>query len=255
MKTIIAFIEPLGLAWLCFTALLVRLLSRGRRREAVLFGVPWLLLTLVFCTPLPSMLLASMERPWVGADIDGLAVADAVVSLGGTGEPSRREPVGFHLTRGADRLMTSVELMRRGKSNTLVLGGGGYYRREAKWGSEADAAKRWIDSWGVSKSPAISLGVCADTHDEAAKTAVLAKEHGWKSIILVTSASHMSRAEATFKKAGFSVACAPCNLLSSEFRDSEAGWFHVPHAAGAELFGVWFHEVLGWLAYRWRGWV
>lgn len=254
MKTIIAFIEPFGLAWLGFTALLVLFIRRRRAREAVLLGVPWLLLTLVVCTALPSWLVSTLERQWTGVDLGALPAADAVVSLGGAGQPSVLEPTGFHFTRGADRLMTSAELMRRGKAPVLVLGGGGY-RREDGWGSEADAAKRWMDAWGVAKTPAISLGVCADTHDEAVKTAVLVKEHGWRSIILVTSASHMRRAAATFRKAGLSVTCAPCNYISALSRGEPVDWIHAPHPAGAELFGVWFHEVLGSWLYRWRGWL
>lgn len=254
LKTIIAFIEPLGLAWLGLTALLVCLIWKRSLRQALLLGVPWLLMTLVVCTPVPSVLLASLERPWVGVDLAKLPAADAVVSLGGTGEPSAREFVGFHFTRGADRLMTAVELVRRGKSSTLVFGGGGY-EHSGKWDSEADAVKQWIDSWRVLESPVISLGVCSDTHDEAVKTAALIKERGWKSVILVTSASHMRRAEATFKKAGINVTCAPSNFLSTVFREDSLDWFHAPHPAGPEAFSAWFHEVLGLLVYRWRGWV
>jgi len=244
----------MGLAWLGLTALLAFHIWRRHTSLAALLGIPWLLLTLAVCTPVPSVLLASLERPWTGVALSALPTADAVVSLGGTGEPSEHELVGFHFTRGTDRLMTAVELVRVGKSDTLVLGGGGYVRH-AKWGSEADAVKRWIDSWGVLKNPAISLGVCSDTHDEAVKTATLVKERGWKSIILVTSASHMNRAEATFRKAGVNVMCAPCNVTSTVFRQDRLDWFHAPHPGGPEAFGIWFHEVLGWLVYRWRGWV
>ena len=244
----------MGLAWLALTALLLCLVWRRSLRQALLLGVPWLLITLVVCTPLPSVLLASLERPWLAVDVAKLPAADVVVSLGGTGEPSARELVGFHFARGTDRLITAVELVRRGKSGQLVVGGGGY-DRSGHLGSEADVVKQWIDSWGVLKTPVISLGVCSDTHDEAVKTAALAKERAWKSIILVTSASHMRRAEATFRKAGLNVTCAPCNLLSTVFREDDLDWFHAPHHGGAEAFAIWFHEVLGWLAYRWRGWV
>jgi uncharacterized SAM-binding protein YcdF (DUF218 family) len=254
LKSIIAFIEPLGLAWLGITALLVCMIWRRNARHALLLGVPWLLLTLVLCTPVPSHLLASMERPWADFDPTTLPAADAIVSLGGAGESSAHEITGFHFTRGTDRVMTAVELVRRGKADLLVLGGGGH-RGPAAIASEADAVKQWVESWNVLETPVLSLGVCLDTHDEAVKTAVLAKERGWGSIILVTSASHMGRAEATFRKAGLNVTCAPCNYLSSVIRRKSLSWFHAPHHAGAELFGIWFHEVLGWAFYRWQGWV
>lgn len=254
LKSIIAFIEPLGLAWLGITALLICLVWRRNARHALLLGWPWLLFTLLLCTPVPSLLLASMERPWVDVDLTRLPAADAVVSLGGTGEPSAHEITGFHFTRGADRVMTAVELVRRGKADTLVLGGGGQRETLAR-ASEADSIKQWAESWNLLKTPAVSLGVCLDTHDEAVKTAALAKERGWKSIILVTSASHMGRAVATFRKAGLNVTCAPCNVMSTVFRKGGLDWVHAPHHAGAELFGIWFHEVLGWAFYRWQGWV
>lgn len=254
MKTIIAFIEPVGLAWLGLTALLAALVWRRRWREALLLGAPWLLFTLVLCTPVPSCLLAMLERPWVGVEPARLPAADAIISLGGTGEPSANELVAFHFTQGADRLMTSVDLARRGKSRTLVFGGGGYFRGGA-WESEANAVKAWIDSWRVLPEPVVSLGLCADTHDEALKTAALAKERGWKSLIIVTSASHMRRAEATFRKAGLDVRCAPCNIRSSLLREDSVDWLHPPHYNGMDIFSTWFHELLGSWVYRWRGWM
>ena len=244
----------MGVAWLGFTAALLFLAWRRRFREVLLLAAPWLLMTLLLCTPAPSMLLASLEKPWVGVDLNALPRADAIISLGGTGEPSGNELVGFHFTRGADRLMTAVELARRGKADTLVLGGGGYTGDHGRE-SEADAAKKWIGSWAVLKQPVISLGVCADTHDEAGKTAALIKECGWESVILVTSASHMTRAEATFKKAGITVVCAPCNVLSTVFRQKRLDWFHAPHPAGMESFSIWFHECVGTFVYRRRGWL
>lgn len=217
-------------------------------------GIPWLVFTAGTCTPLPLVLLASLERPWLQTDVEAIPSADAMVSLGGAGEPSSIEVSGFHFTRGADRLMTAIELMRRGKAGSLVLGGGGF-RRAGEVVSEADAAKDWIESLNVTTAPVISLGVCADTHDEAVKVAKLATERGWKSVILVTSASHMTRAASAFRKAGVTVSCAPCNYLSPMARGGKVSWIHPPGFAGPEAFFLWFHEKAGWWVYRIRGWV
>lgn len=254
MKSLLPYIEPLGLAWIGMTVMLGVFLWRRRWRPAALAGLVWLAFTLVTCTPVPSVLLAGLEKPWAGADLKALPAADAVLSLGGAGEPSENELVGFHFTRGTDRLMTAVDLVRREKAPVLVVGGGGYGVKNGA-ASEADAAKAWIDSWQVLPQPVVSLGLCSDTHDEAVKTAKLAAERGWKRIILVTSASHMKRAEATFRKAGIEAACAPCNFLSSVFHVPKLTWFHAPRAAGPEIFRTWLHEVIGWRVYRWRGWV
>ena len=254
MKLLIPFLEPLGLVWIGLLLLVIVMLRRRRWRLASALGVVWLVLTLATCTPAPSVLLGALERPWLGRDLKTLEQADAVVSLGGAGRVSALEITGFQMKRGADRLITAVELMRLGKAGALIVSGGGQHGKDG-WESEADAAKQWIDSWKVVSAPVISLGVCADTRDEAVKVAALVKERGWRRMILVTSASHMSRAEAVFRMAGVTVAPAPCNFVSSVVSEPELRWFHPPSFGGLEAFFLWFHEFIGWRVYRWRGWV
>lgn len=246
--------EPLGLVLLCLTAWLIHAVRKRRWRAAVSMAVPWLLMVLTLCTTLSSHLVHSLERPWLGTHLGDLPQADVTVVLGGAGEGSALELVGFHFSRGTDRLMTAVELMRRGKSQALICGGGGHWRG-GQLISEADAAKAWMDHWQLIAAPILSLGVCADTHDEAVKTAALCRERGWSSIILVTSASHMYRARAVFEKAGLRITCAPCHWHSVLSRGARPPLLHAPQAGGAELFGVWFHEIMGWWVYRLRGWV
>lgn len=255
MKALIPFLEPLGLIWIGLTILIAWTLRRRRWRMAIPLGLIWAILTLATCMPVPSVLLGALEKPWLGRDLTMLEPADAVVSLGGAGRVSALEITGFQMKRGADRLVTSVELMRLGKAGTLVIGGGGQRGADGGWESEADAARRWIESWKVVQAPVVSLGVCSDTRDEAVKTADLARERGWRRVILVTSASHMNRAEAVFRKAGLEVVPAPCNFLSSVVNEPELRWFHPPSYGGLEAFFLWFHEFIGSRIYRWRGWI
>ena len=254
MKSLIPWLEPLGLVLLCLTAVLIHSASKRRWRVAAWTAIPWLLMVLTLCTPLPSYLVHTMERPWLGTRLDDLPKADVTVVLGGAGENSALELVGFHFSRGTDRLMTAVELLRREKSSALICGGGGH-RRSGQIVSEADAAKAWMEHWQLFKAPILSLGVCADTHDEAVKTAALCHERGWTSVILVTSASHMHRARAVFEKTGLRITCAPCHWHSGISRGSDPPLLHPPQNGGAELFGVWFHEIIGSWVYRLRGWV
>lgn len=87
------------------------------------------------------------------------------------------------------------------------------------------------------------------THDEAVAVAKLAAEKGWRSAAVVTAPMHSRRACATFERAGLQVACLP-----AESRDIELSALLEP-GDRFRAFGAWVYERLGWIEYRWRGWI
>lgn len=254
MRALVDFIEPHGLIWLALAWMTFSPLNRMKWRAAVFPGLAWLLATLMLCTPIPSWFVSRLEQPWSAVNVDEMTACDAVVSLGGGFEPSRMEPHALRLKGGADRLLAAIEVTRRGKAGALVVGGGGF-RFEDDTKSEADAVKSWVENWKLSGVPVYSLGICSDTHDEAVKTASLAKERGWKQIALVTSATHMTRAKATFDKAGVTVVPVPCNFLSEQLRQGKSYWLKTPDLTGFLYFEGWMHEVIGTWVYQWNGWM
>ena len=254
LNSILALFSPLGLIWLL---LIVQSVRHLRRRSRPWGGV-WLSLTLIYslftCTALPSLLLYSLERQFPPVPLADLPNCDAIVTLGGASEPAPNEPAGFHLSQAADRLTAALTVAKAGKAPQLVLGGGGFKHGPIKT-SEADAVKHWIDQGGYSPVPVISLGVCDNTHDESVKVAQLFREHGWKQVILVTSAAHMRRAADTFRKSGVTVIPYPANYASGVMRAEGGAWVHVPNDSGFSSFEDWWHEVIGWNVYHWRGWI
>ncbi|HRJ10016.1 MAG TPA: YdcF family protein [Prosthecobacter sp.] len=257
MKTLIYraldLMQPLGLCWLLLTAW-VALAWCKRRPGKALPTLAWLVLSLATCTPLPSWLMAGLESRHAPVTIGALPQADMIVCLGGGAEPSFIEPTGIHLKGAADRLSTALALALRKKAAALVLGGGGY-SQDGEDHSEADAFVQHLSRLGEMPVEVVSLGLCSDTHDEAVKCAALARERGWRSVLLVTSASHMARSFATFEKAGLEVIAVPCAYESSFHRVGDMRWLHLPHAGSFSIFASWFHEVIGMAAYRWRGWM
>ena len=101
----------------------------------------------------------------------------------------------------------------------------------------------------------ISLGHCADTRDEAIRTRDIAQKRGWRRVLLVTSASHLPRAVATFGAMGVGVVPVPCNFLSSLNSGRAPIHAGIPHILGFEKMSVWMHEKIGWWEYRRRGWI
>lgn len=254
MKSLLPLVEPLGIAWLLLTAFLLRQILRRRHATTTLAAGSWLVLTLFTCTALPSLLLASLESHHPPVAAGDLPVCDAIVCLGGGVSPSLPELAGIHLKSAADRLPAALVLARLKKAPHLVIGGGGY-KIHGQWHSEADTLKDLLHPVLDTPVTIFSLGLCADTHDEALRTARLVQDHHWKSILLVTSAYHMPRALAVFRHQGLEVTPVPCNYITSKFRGTERIFIHLPNHGGLESFSLWMHEIVGSLFYRWKGWI
>jgi uncharacterized SAM-binding protein YcdF (DUF218 family) len=254
MKLLLPLIEPLGIAWLLLTAFVVRRLIQVQYRTLLLPACSWCILTVFTCTSLPSVLLASLEGTYPPVIAGEIPACDAIVCLGGGVSPSPPEPSGIHLKNAADRLAAALVLTRLKKAPHLVLGGGGY-KIHGKWRSEADTLKEQLGPSLDLQAEIISLGLCADTHDEALRTASLAETHHWRTILLVTSAYHMPRAVAVFERQGMKVVPVPCNYITSKFRGTERTLLHPPNHGELESFRLWMHEVIGSLYYRCKGWI
>ena len=152
-----------------------------------------------------------------------------------------------------DRIITAAELVRLKKGEALVIGGG-EYSSSGQTGLHGQLIAEWLESWKPFDSPIHVLGYSSNTKDEADQTKVLAEKNGWKKIILVTSANHMRRAEALFKKTGLEVVSVGSDFeglssLEADFRIYSI----VPGSGGFDKLGYYLHEQVGWLYYKAAG--
>jgi len=244
--------EPLGFLWLLVVLWTCWRLGRRQWRQAGASGLVVVALALIGNGWLSPRLLATLERPYAGRTVEDLAPADAVVMLGGMTTLSRHDRFGFELSESVDRFVTAAELVRLGKGRALILGGGAHGTGCARQ-NEGDMLQRWLSAWNVTSLPVFVLDGCKTTRHEAERTERILAEQGWRRIILVTSASHMRRSEAAFRRLGIEVEC-----FASDFRGlsaiEEADPFHpVPTAGAVVTLSQYTHEVLGWHYYRLRG--
>ncbi len=250
-------LQPLALLWLAIVAAAAWHALHGRPRRALAPALLAAVIWLVGGTRLPLELVAGLERPWAGFDVDRLPSADAVVMLGGGLNGSSNGVFGFEMGASVDRAITAAEIVRRGRAGALVLGGSAHGTSREDGGdapTEADLLRRWLRAWNVVAVPIHGLGDCRNTRDEAVATARLAREQGWKRVILVTSAAHMRRSEAVFRKAGLEVIPAPCDFEALAALEEPAE-FRLPSIDGFGCLGAWMHERIGYLGYRLRGWI
>ena len=246
--------EPVGAFWLALVALLVWRLLKRQWRLAFWPATAALGIYLVCATPLPAYLLASLERPYIGSKLEKVQPADAVVVLGGIAGASAHDAFGFQARPSINRMITGYELVKLGKANAMVLGGAGPAKGTQGF-AENVYLERWLSGWGLTNAPIYRLRPCGNTHDEAVCTHELAATKNWKRIILVTSAWHLKRSEAVFRKQGIALTAVGCDFIGLAALESPGAFRLMPTADGILMLSRYVHEKVGWWLYRSRGWL
>jgi uncharacterized SAM-binding protein YcdF (DUF218 family) len=257
LMDIIRFLAPLGesIGFIWLLILLASVYLFWRRQWLGSF-VTLLLAALIYVasgTPLPTVLLASMEKPYAVEDFKDIPFCDAVVVLGGGHRLSPHDVFGFELNDAGDRIVTGMELMRQRKGKVLVVGGKTVRVGDQKQDG-GELLKKWFYAWQLPNAPILTLGGSPDTRAEALYVQKLVAQHHWQKVILVTSAFHMKRAEAVFKNLGISVAPVGCDFRAYKIPTPEDRISYIPDLERFVQMHLFLHETVGWWLYSWRGW-
>ncbi len=245
-------VQPLALLWFLNLGATFAAFRRKQWRSGFLLLSLAGLLYFIGATPVPAQLASRLEAPYVLKDWDAVPNADVIIILGAAITRSDDDLMGFNLKREADRVVTGFELARRQKAKALLLGGGWIQKGENPR-TEAAQMQRWYESWGISPLPVHALEGNSNTYDEAVHARALMEEKGWNTALLVTSGTHMPRAEATFRTAGVEVTPVACDFEGTSYLQRGGGWSTVPRLTNVYLMKVYLHEVFGWPFYRLNG--
>ena len=171
--------------------------------------------------------------------------------LGGGIRPVSGNSVYPDLGPAADRVLHAARLYHAGKAPVIIVSAGNV------WGdpnnqTEADASRTILRAFGVPEDVVVIEGSSRNTRQNAVLTAELAASRGIRRILLVTSAWHMPRAAAAFRRTELDVVPA----ATDHPHPSEMPWILaiLPHADALALSTSALKEYLGLLVYRLRGW-
>jgi uncharacterized SAM-binding protein YcdF (DUF218 family) len=200
-------------------------------------GLLGVLSALVAYTPL----VRAGARPLIRNDSASQRVdAIAALSAGVT-------PDGLARSESLDRLLSAIELQRKGVAPTLMVS-----RERARFGTRriSDSADLATIADLTGSAPAIVfIDSVFTTRTEALQMKNVADARGWRRIAVVTSPMHTRRACATFEAVGFQVVCAPAALRGSGMD---------PHSIPEDRFRAfrsWLYEMFATDSYRRRGWI
>lgn len=149
--------------------------------------------------------------------------ADAAIVLG-----NRVDPPGVPSARLKARLDAAVQLFRSGKCRYIIVSGGtgkeGY--------DEAQVMKEYLVSQNIENIRIIMDNRGNNSYLTAQNSIRIAREKGWKSVIVVTQYFHISRTVMICKRAGFeTVGSAHARFFEardiySTLREGAAFWYY-----------------------------
>jgi uncharacterized SAM-binding protein YcdF (DUF218 family) len=233
-------VEPL--AWALVLGLLALVLHRRGRTPWVL-GALAVAVVAVFSVGSVASRVAGLAERGVRSTVRSGVVYDAAVVLSGmVDEGASRASGSIELTGTADRITRAFELWRAGRVRHLLLSGGMPF--PAKGGvPEPERLRELLLRWGVPPDAIVMETRSRNTRESAIESARLAAAHGFRSIVLVTSAAHVPRAMGCFRAVGLS----PDVLAVDRRAGGNAGW--LPRSAALDESTRALRELGGRLAY------
>ncbi len=236
-KILGALIMPIPLA-ICLLLLACLLSLIGRKwlaRTLAVTAVAGLLL--LSWPPVATTLMTPLENAWPA--YQGQPVSYVVV-LGGWHEEDERVPVTSVLSSySTARLLEGIRIYDLNKSSRLYLSG--YTGLNGRI-SNAQAMKNLAEVLGVPEHDMLLAASPRDTHEEAIQVKTVL---GTAPFALVTSASHMKRAMALFRKQGLAPVAAPTDYLAKD--NGKRTWaYYVPGASALRTSERAIHEYVGY---------
>lgn len=249
-KLLAMLAEPLVLLGLL--AALAFLAARlGWRLAARAFALTALGVYLVIgFTPLPELMVRTLEDrfPPVAVDLDEIA---GVIVLGGsTGSGVLAEERDTYLLGEAAERLTAGLGLAVARPSLPVLFSGYHGTLRAEGFSEGEMIRRVLRDLGFEPERFLFEERSRNTFENAVLSHALVGGDDQRPWLLVTSAFHMPRSVAAFRKAGFDVVPHPVDFRA---RLPAATWLEISPAGRFDLFRTASKEFLGLVAYRLLG--
>jgi len=232
---------------------------RAPQQAAIALGIALGLILLSGNDSVAATLIGSLERQYLPPN--PMPQAAAIVLLGGAVVPQTAPRPWVEVTEGGDRILYGARLQQQGYAPYLILSGGriGWLGEVSQRGEAVDMAEI-AQTCGVPASQILLDYSSLNTHENAVNVkALLEKHHITGSLLLVTSAYHMPRSVAIFRRLGLEVIPAPTDYRSPSITRSWT-WQNlllslIPTPYNMDITTMALREYQGLLIYRLRGWL
>jgi uncharacterized SAM-binding protein YcdF (DUF218 family) len=248
-KTVSFLLMPLTIVFLC---LIASFIVRNIRLKKWLFWIGFFLLWLFTNEFISNELMRAWEIP--ARRFDSLHKYKLGIMLTGTTlslKPNDR----VYFQRGADRVVHTVQLYKMGLIEKILISGGtGRLVGEAE--PEADLVKKAMLLMGVPEEKIIIENETRNTYESAVEVRKMLADSLYKNseIVLVTSAFHMRRSLACYRKAGLEPEAFSTDFYSHQ-RVFYIDTLFIPKVEALVTWNKLAKEWLGFVAYKIAGYV
>ena len=159
-----------------------------------------------------------------------------------------------YFSRGADRATHTLQLYKLGIIRKVIISGGSG-RLDGSGVLEADDIANFLRLAGIPDADMIIENRSKNTHESAVMVnEILSKIDGPKELLLITSAYHLPRSMACFKKVGV-MADAFAAEPTADVRSFDLGSLVVPRLEAIAIWQILIREWVGFVAYWFAGYI
>lgn len=160
----------------------------------------------------------------------------------------------INFNKASDRLWHAIYLYKQGKIKKLVISGGeGRIIKENY--SESKVTKDFLIQLGIPATDIVIETESRNTYENAEFCAkILKNEIKSKQFLLITSAIHMKRANACFRKAGIKCTMFSTDRISGN-RKYVFDYLCIPEFSASENLRIYIREVFGYYMYKIMGYI
>lgn len=188
-----------------------------------------------------------------GKKIKQMPSYDLAVVLGGMFDYNNGLDV-LSIRRGGDRIWQALSLYNRGLVKKILISGDSGYISDRQL-KEAKRLRDELVIWGIPSEDIWIDSLSKNTYENAVESAKIIKENAYtnKSILLVTSSTHMKRSLACFKKQGIPATPFSTDHYTGKKRSYHWDEFIIPSINTANDWSRLAHEWVGYLMYKMMG--
>ncbi len=179
---------------------------------------------------------------------------DLAIILGGTTEGDRTPKDRIYILKSAERMTHTIQLYRMGIVKKILVTGGNSNLIDKSY-NEADNMKKFMELCGIPDSSIIVEDKARNTYENAIYTDSIVKNRfpGSRNLV-ITSAFHMRRAMACFRKTGLNVDSYSTDFYSKRRKFTPDRLF-IPDPAAFSEWQMIIREWMGFIFYKLAGYI